>query len=122
MPAKKTSKDTPKLQKSKISFEDVVGHAHIKERLKSIIQIIKNPKKLKTFDIPEPKGLLLYGPVSVGKGMLAKAFAHESDLSYIEISGSKLFDLEYIKQVYDIASKHAPSIVILEDIDIKGLA
>ncbi|MDM5271640.1 AAA family ATPase [Sulfurovum sp. zt1-1] len=121
MPAKKTSKDSPKLQKSKIGFEDVVGHTHIKERLKSIIQILKNPKKLDIFEIPAPKGLLLYGPVSVGKGMLAKAFAYESGLSYLEISGSKLFDLEYIKQVYEIASKHAPSIVILEDIDIKGL-
>jgi cell division protease FtsH len=121
MPEKKPSKDTPKLQKSKISFDDVVGHTPIKERLKSIIQILKNPKKLETFDIPAPKGLLLYGPVSIGKRMLAKAFAHESDLSYIEISGSKLFDLEHIKQVYETAAKNAPSIVILEDIDIKGL-
>ncbi|MFT7823719.1 MAG: AAA family ATPase [Sulfurimonas sp.] len=121
MSAKKISKDTPKLQKSKISFDDVVGHTHIKKRLKSIIHILQNPKKLETFDVPAPKGLLLYGPVSVGKGMLAKAFAHEASLSYIEISGSKLFDLEYIKQVYEIAGKHAPSIVILEDIDIKGL-
>lgn len=121
MPAKKNSKDTPKLQKSTISFDDVVGHTHIKERLKSIIKIIKNPKKLEVFDVPVPKGLLLYGPVSVGKAMLAKAFVHEAGLSFIEIAGSKLFDLEYIKQVYEIAAKSAPSVVILEDIDIKGL-
>ncbi|GIT97776.1 AAA family ATPase [Sulfurovum sp. TSL1] len=119
--ATKKTKDTPKIQQSKIGFDDIVGHKHIKERLKGIIKIIKNPKMLERFDTPIPKGLLLYGPVSVGKSMLAKAFAKEAGLSYLEISGSKLFELEYIKEVYDIASKKAPCSVILEDIDIKGI-
>ena len=102
MPAKK-GKDTPKLQKSKIGFDDVVGHTQIKKRLASIINIIQNPQKLEAFDTPVPKGLLLYGPVSVGKVMLAKAFAKEAGMGYIDISGSKLFDMEYIKQVYEVA-------------------
>jgi len=119
--ATKKTKDTPKIYKSKIGFDDVIGHKHIKERLKGIIKIVKNPKMLERFDTPVPKGLLIYGPVSVGKSMLAKAFAKEAKVSYMEISGSKLFELEYIKEVYEIASKHAPCVVILEDIDIKGL-
>jgi cell division protease FtsH len=119
--AAKKAKDTPKLKRSKIGFDDIVGHKHIKERLKRIIKIIKNPEMLERFDTPIPKGLLIYGPVSVGKSMLAKAFAKEAGFSYLEISGSKLFELEYIKEVYDIASKNAPCIVILEDIDIKGI-
>lgn len=119
--SRKKAKDTPKIHKSKISFDDVVGHKQVKERLRSIIKIIKNPKRLKEFDTPAPKGLLIYGPVSVGKIMLAKAFSKEAGLSYLEISGSKLFELDYIKEVYEIASKHAPCVVILEDIDIKGI-
>ncbi|NOR55863.1 MAG: AAA family ATPase [Sulfurovum sp.] len=119
--ATKKTKDTPKIYKSKIGFDDVIGHKHIKERLKGIIKIVKNPKMLERFDTPVPKGLLIYGPVSVGKSMLAKAFAKEAKVSYMEISGSKLFELSYIKEVYEIASKHAPCVVILEDIDIKGL-
>lgn len=114
-------KDTPKPRKSEIGFDDVVGHKQIIERLKGIIKIIKNPEMLERFDTVIPKGLLLYGPVSVGKSMLARAFAKEAGLSYMEISGSKLFELAYIKEVYEIASKHAPCVVILEDIDIKGI-
>jgi len=120
MPRKK-AKESPKIYKSKISFDDIVGHKQIKERLKSIIKIIKNPKKLERFNTPVPKGLLIYGPVSVGKSMLAKAFAKEVGMSYFEISGSKLFELDHIKEVYKTASKHAPCIVILEDIDVKGI-
>ena len=117
----KKKKDIPKVKQSKIGFDDVVGHKQIKERLKGIIKIIKKPEMLERFDTAIPKGLLLYGPVSVGKSMLAKAFAKEAGLSYMEISGSKLFELDHIKEVYDIASKNAPCIVVLEDIDIKGI-
>jgi cell division protease FtsH len=119
--ARKKAKDTPKIYKSKIGFNDIVGHKQIKERLNAIIKIIKNPKKLERFDTPVPKGLLIYGPVSVGKSMLAKAFAKEAGMPYYEISGSQLFELPHIKEVYKTASKHAPCVVILEDIDIKGI-
>lgn len=119
--ATKKAKDKPKIKKSKVGFDDIVGHKQIKERLKGIIKIVKNPKMLERFDTPIPKGLLIYGPVSVGKSMLAKAFAKEAGLSYMEISGSNLFELDHIKEVYQIASKNAPCVVILEDIDIKGI-
>ncbi len=119
--ARKKAKDRPKIVKSKIDFDDIVGHKQIKKRLKAIIKIVKNPKTLERFDIPAPTGLLIYGPASVGKSMLAKAFARESGMSYLEISGSKLFEITYIREVYDLASKHAPCVVILEDLDIQGL-
>ena len=119
--ATKKVKDMLKMKKSKIGFDDVVGHKQIKERLKGIIKIVKNPQTLDRFDTPVPKGLLIYGPVSVGKSMLAKAFSKEAGLSFLEISGSKLFELSYIKEIYEKASKHAPCVVILEDIDIKGI-
>jgi cell division protease FtsH len=121
MMARKKAKDTPQIHTSNIDFNDIVGHKQVKERLRSIINIVKNPKTLERFDTPPPKGLLIYGPVSVGKSMLAKAFTKEAKLPYYEISGSKLFEIEYMKEVYETASKHAPCVVILEDIDIKGL-
>jgi len=114
-------KEILKMQRSKIGFDDIVGHKQAKERLGTIIKIIKNPKKLERFDTPVPKGLLIYGPASVGKRMLARGFAKEAKMPYLEISGSKLFELDYIKEVYETASHHAPSIVILEDLDIKGI-
>jgi len=117
----KREKEKLKLKQSDITFDDVVGHKQVKKRLRSIIKIIQNPEKLKDFDIPMPRGALLYGPPSIGKRMLVKAFIHEAGLSYIEISGSKLFELEHIKEVYALASRHAPCVILLEDIDIKGV-
>lgn len=118
---KKKEEESPKLHTSKIAFKDIVGHNSVIARLKSIIKIVKNPKELERFNTPPPKGLLIYGPHSVGKSMLSKAFAKEIGMKYLEISGSKLFDLTHVKAVYETASKNAPCVVILEDIDIKGL-
>jgi len=118
---KKKSTDTVQLHRPKIGFNDIVGHKQIKKRLKAIMRIVKNPELLERFDTQVPKGLLLYGPSSVGKKMLARAFAKEAGLPYYEISGSGLFDLDHIKEVYAAAVKHAPCVVILEDIDIKGV-
>ena len=109
------------MRQSQTGFDDIVGHKQIKKRLKAIIEIIKHPETLSRFKVATPKGLLIYGPESVGKSMLAKAFVKEAGLSYVEISGSKLFEISYIKEVYETAAKHAPSVVVLEDLDIKGL-
>ncbi len=118
---KKKTEESPHIYTSKITFKDIVGHKKAIERLHAILKVVKNPKELERFNTPPPKGLLIYGPANVGKSMLAHAFVKEADMKYLEISGSKLFDLEYIKEVYKTASKNAPCIVILEDIDIKGL-
>lgn len=119
--AEKKREESPLIYTSQISFQDIVGHNKAIKRLCAIIKIIKNPKALERFNTPPPKGLLIYGPANVGKSMLSHAFAKEADMKYLEISGTKLFDLDYIKEVYQSASKNAPCVVILEDIDIKGL-
>lgn len=119
--AAKKMKDTPKRSASRIGFEDIVGHKKVIERLRSIIKMLKDPKSLEHFQLTPPRGLLIYGPESVGKSMLAKAFAKEAGMQYIEISGSKLFDMDYVKEAYRTAASHAPCMVILEEIDIKGL-
>ncbi len=118
---KKKVEESPQIRTPEITFDDIVGHKKAKERLHAIIRVIKNPQELKRFNTPPPKGLLIYGPANVGKSMLAQAFAKEAGMKYLELSGAKLFNLEYIKEVYQTASKNAPSIVFLEDIDIKGL-
>ncbi len=118
---KKKIDDSPHIYTPKITFKDIVGHKKAIKRLESIIRVVKNPKELERFNTPPPKGLLIYGPANVGKSMLSRAFAKEAGMKYLEISGSKLFDLTYIKEVYQSAVKNAPCIVILEDIDIKGL-
>lgn len=106
---------------SDISFDDVAGHKKVKKELSEIIRILKEPQQLKHFDLDIPKGMFLYGPIGMGKKLLARAFAHEANMPYFTLNGSELFNPQIIQLAYEKAYKSAPAIIILEDIDIQGI-
>ncbi|WP_345978402.1 AAA family ATPase [Sulfurimonas sp. HSL3-2] len=108
------------LHVSDIRFEDVAGQQRVKNELLEVLALLKEPERLQHFDMPPPKGMFLYGPQGMGKKLLARAFAYESDMPYIVINGADLFDSAKIHKVYAQAYGSAPSIVILEDIDVQG--
>jgi ATP-dependent metalloprotease FtsH len=103
-----------------VSFDDIAGHTHAKERLLEVIKFLKEPKLLKDFDVQPPKGMLLYGPPGTGKTLLAKAFSAEAQLPFISITGVELLQLDKIKKVFAKAKEYAPSIIFIDEIDTIG--
>lgn len=112
---------TETMQVSDITFKDIAGHQKVKNELMEILSLLKEPKRLKKFDLAIPKGMILYGPQGMGKKLLAKAFASEANIPYVVVSGSDLFTAKNIHKAYSQAYSVAPAIVILEDIDIQGI-
>lgn len=103
-----------------ISFKDVAGHEVAKKRLSEVINILKNPNKLSKFDVRSPKGMLLYGVPGTGKTMLAKAFANEADLPFIQTTGSEILNIELMKKIFKKAKEYAPAIIFIDEIDAIG--
>lgn len=106
---------------SDIRFKDIAGQQKVKDELMEIVSLLKEPNRLKKFDLAIPKGMILYGPPGMGKKLLAKAFACEANMPYTVINGSDLFTPNKIRKAYAKAYSTAPAIVILEDIDIQGI-
>jgi cell division protease FtsH len=106
---------------SQTTFDDVAGHEKVKKELLEVVTLLKEPKRLEQFSMSLPKGIILHGDAHIGKKMLARAFAKELDMPYITMSQTELFDEQRIAKVYEQARNIAPSIVILEDIDIQGI-
>ena len=104
-----------------IDFESIAGHKQVKKELMQMARLIKDEKRLAYFSLQAPKGMLLLGDAHIGKKMLAQAFAAEVDMPFQALSGAELFDEEKIHLLYEEAKKMAPSIVLLEDIDIQGI-
>ncbi|WP_312043336.1 ATP-dependent zinc metalloprotease FtsH, partial [Anaerotignum sp.] len=73
-----------------------------------------------------PKGVLLVGPPGTGKTLLAKAVAGEAGVPFFSISGSDFVEMfvgvgaSRVRDLFDQAKKHAPSIVFIDEIDAVG--
>ncbi|SMC09849.1 AAA family ATPase [Nitratiruptor tergarcus] len=112
--------EKPKIGYSTISFKDIAGQKSVKDSLKEIIKIVKNPDLVKEFGINLPKGMLLYGPKGVGKTLLAYAFAKEANMPYVLLQGLDIFDQNLIHIAYEKAKEFSPAIVFLDEIDIQS--
>ncbi len=102
-------------------FERIAGQSRVKKQLRAMVELLNDDEGLRRFGITLPKGMLLHGPQGVGKTLLVKAFADEAKLPYIYLHGSDLFDESLIEEAYQRARLAAPLLVILDNIDVKGL-
>jgi ATP-dependent Zn protease len=66
----------------------VKGIDEIKEEIDNLIKMIKDPYKYKLRGAKCHKGVLLFGDPGVGKTLIARAIAGESQVSFIHCSGS----------------------------------
>ncbi|MHC3993951.1 AAA family ATPase [Thiomicrolovo sp. ZZH C-3] len=102
-------------------FDAIAGQNRVKQQLASLVTLLHNDRGLETFGITLPKGLLLHGPEGVGKTLLVKAFAKEAGLPYLYLRGSDLFNEELIEAAFLRARQAAPLIIILDNVDVKGI-
>ncbi|KAL2137420.1 hypothetical protein VTI74DRAFT_41 [Chaetomium olivicolor] len=109
-----------------VGFDDIGGLEDIIEELKeSIIYPLTMPHLYRHGGslLAAPSGVLLYGPPGCGKTMLAKAVAHESGASFINLHISTVTEKWYgdsnklVRAVFSLARKLQPAIIFIDEID-----
>lgn len=112
------------IEKPKVKWSDVAGLEGAKEALKeAVILPIKFPHLFTGKRIPW-KGILLFGPPGTGKSYLAKAVATEANNStFFSVSSSDLMSKwlgeseKLVKNLFELARQHKPSIIFIDEID-----
>ena len=114
--------------REKITFKDVAGLKEAKQELEEIIDFLKNPKKYLKMGARIPRGVLLVGPSGVGKTLLARAVAGESNVPFFSISGSEFVELfvgvgaSRARDLFATAKKAGTSIIFIDELDAVGRA
>jgi ATP-dependent metalloprotease FtsH len=113
-----------------VKFKDVIGQKNARRSVQEFVDIIKNKEKYQELGVTVPKGALLSGPPGTGKTLIAKAIAGESELPFVNMTGSD-FNAMFvgvgsakIKNLYNMAKKaaeeHGGCIVFIDEIDAIG--
>ena len=104
-------------------LDDVKGIDEIRDEIKNLIKMIKNPDEYKSKGAKLHKGVLLYGQPGTGKTLLSRAIAGEAGTSFLYCTGSS-FDEMYVgvgakrvRELFQEARKHKPCIIFIDEID-----
>lgn len=109
-----------------VKFKDVAGIEEAVEELGEIVEFLQERKKFIALGAKIPKGVLLVGPPGCGKTLLARAIAGEAGVPFFHMSGSDFVEMfvgvgaSRVRDLFEQAKKHAPSIVFVDEIDAVG--
>lgn len=111
-------------RRADVTYDDIGGMAETIDQLREMVELpLRYPELFQRLGVDPPKGLLLYGPPGTGKTRLARAVANESDAQFFLINGPEIMGSSYgesegrLREVFEQATKNAPSIVFIDEID-----
>lgn len=117
----KISADFRFLELPELNFGDVVltkDQDHLLTR--NILKYVENIHVYQENGLPSSRGILLTGPPGTGKTLTCNVIIQDLDSTVIYICRNAIKDTGQISQLYELARKLSPTLVIIEDIDTLG--
>jgi len=114
-------------EKPNQSYQDIGGlDNQIQELIEAVVLPITQNKTFENLGIQPPKGVLLHGPPGMGKTLLARACASQTNASFLKLAGPQLVQMyigdgaSLVREAFALAREKAPSIIFIDEIDAIG--
>lgn len=105
----------------KVGWDDVVLTPKQRKGLeKNIVKFIENIELYESKNLPTSRGCLVTGPPGTGKTLTCSAIMNQVESTIIYITSEDIQERGQIAELYDIARKVSPTIMVVEDIDTLG--
>ncbi len=107
-----------------VKWDDIGGLKEVKQQLQEAVEWpMKYPALYDKLGHKMPRGILLHGPSGVGKTLLAKAVATESEANFVSVRGPELLSKwvgeseRGIREIFRRARQASPCVVFFDEID-----
>eukprot|EP00287_Rhodomonas_sp_CCMP768_P013747 CAMPEP_0196753764 /NCGR_PEP_ID=MMETSP1091-20130531/91774_1 /TAXON_ID=302021 /ORGANISM="Rhodomonas sp., Strain CCMP768" /LENGTH=151 /DNA_ID=CAMNT_0042101921 /DNA_START=377 /DNA_END=833 /DNA_ORIENTATION=- len=114
-------------EKPNQSYQDIGGlDIQIQELIEAVVLPITQTQTFLELGVQPPKGVLLHGPPGMGKTLLARACASQTNATFLKLAGPQLVQMYIgegaglIREAFSLAREKKPSIVFIDEIDAIG--
>ncbi len=110
----------------RVTFADVAGIGEALAELREITDYLREPARFTHSGARFPRGFLLVGPPGVGKTLLARAVAGESNAAFLSVAATEFTEVYVgegsgrVRDLFSQARAMAPAIVFIDEIDAIG--
>ncbi|MDP1849422.1 MAG: AAA family ATPase [Solirubrobacteraceae bacterium] len=110
----------------RVTFDDVAGIGEALAELREITDYLRDPTRFTQSGARFPRGFLLVGPPGVGKTLLARAVAGESNAAFLSVAATEFTEIYVgegsgrVRDLFSQARAMAPAIVFIDEIDAIG--
>ena len=107
-----------------VKYEDLRGLDKEIETLREMIELpLKSPDMFRSYGLPLPRGVLIYGPSGTGKSTLARAVIAGTGIHVVTVAGPEIWSKFYgetegkLRRIFKEAEDKAPSLIVIDEID-----
>ncbi len=111
-------------ERAPVGYADIGGLGREITRIREVVEYpLRFGSVFAELGVRPPRGIILHGPPGTGKTLIARALAGEIGARFFSISGPEIYSRWYgkseenLRNVFEEAVKHAPSIVVIDELD-----